>query len=140
MAVKTKYLVDKSALLRLKYSEAEWVRNLILEGLVSTCSIIDLEVLYSAKNYDDFRQILQECNEAFEIAEIKQVDFDRSVEVMEKLAKKGHHRAVGIPDLLIAAVAERNLLTLIHYDRDFEFIASITGQNIEWLASPGTLA
>jgi hypothetical protein len=62
MAVKTKYLVDKSALSRLKYSEAEWVRNLILEGLVSTCSIIDLEVLYSAKNYDYFPQILQECN------------------------------------------------------------------------------
>ncbi len=87
-----------------------------------------------------FLKYCKNAIEAFERAEIKQVDFDRSVEVMEKLAKKGHHRAVGIPDLLIAAVAERNLLTLIHYDCDFEFIASITGQNIEWLASPGTLA
>ncbi|MCL4449100.1 MAG: PIN domain nuclease [Actinobacteria bacterium] len=139
MALKARYLVDKSALSRLKYPEAEWVRNLILEGLVSTCSIVDLEVLYSAKNYDEFRRIKQERNEAFERVDIEQADFNRSVEVMGKLAMQGHHRAVGIPDLLIAAIAERNLLTLIHYDHDFEFVASITGQNIEWLTSPGTL-
>lgn len=137
--MKARYLVDKSALSRLKYPEAEWVRNLILEGLVSTCSIVDLEVLYSAKNYDEFRRIKQERNEAFERVDIEQADFNRSVEVMGKLAMQGHHRAVGIPDLLIAAIAERNLLTLIHYDHDFEFVASITGQNIEWLTSPGTL-
>lgn len=138
--MKARYLVDKSALSRLKYPEAEWVRNLILEGLVSTCSIVDLEVLYSAKNYDEFRRIKQERNEAFERVDIEQADFNRSVEVMGKLAMQGHHRAVGISDLLIAAIAERNLLTLIHYDHDFEFVASITGQNIEWLTSPGTLA
>lgn len=137
--MKARYLVDKSALSRLKYPEAEWVRNLILEGLVSTCSIVDLEVLYSAKNYDEFRRIKQERNEAFERVDIEQADFNRSVEVMGKLAMQGHHRAVGISDLLIAAIAERNLLTLIHYDHDFEFVASITGQNIEWLTSPGTL-
>ena len=39
-----------------------------------------------------------------------------------------HHRQVKIPDLLIAAVAARNGLTVIHYDSDYEIIASVTGQ------------
>nr|WP_276578139.1 PIN domain-containing protein [Nocardiopsis dassonvillei] len=42
-------------------------------------------------------------------------------------------RAPGIPDLLIAAVAERAGLTLLHLDKDFELIAEITGQPVERL-------
>jgi predicted nucleic acid-binding protein len=42
---------------------------------------------------------------------------------MVLLAEKGKHRSVGIPDLLIAAVAERHALTLVHYDSHFDHVA-----------------
>ena len=50
-----------------------------------------------------------------------------------------HHRQVKIPDLLIAAVAARNGLTVVHYDSDYEVIASVTGQATRWAAPRGTI-
>lgn len=38
-----------------------------------------------------------------------------------------------MPDLLIAAVAERSGLTVLHLDKDFDLIAEITGQAVERL-------
>ncbi|MGH3527303.1 MAG: PIN domain-containing protein, partial [Pseudonocardiaceae bacterium] len=64
--------------------------------------------------------------------------WDRAVEVHAALAERGQHRAVAIPDLIIAAVAERHDLPVLHYDRDFEVIAEVTGQPVEWVVPPGT--
>jgi predicted nucleic acid-binding protein len=36
-----------------------------------------------------------------------------------------------VPDLVIAAVAERSGLTVLHLDKDFELIAEVTGQPVE---------
>lgn len=41
------------------------------------------------------------------------------------------HRAPSVPDLLIAAVAERAGLVVLHQDVDFELIAQITNQPTE---------
>jgi predicted nucleic acid-binding protein len=57
---------------------------------------------------------------------------------MVLLAEKGKHRSVGIADLLIAAVAERHELTLVHYDSDFDHVSEVTGQTTRWLAPRGT--
>jgi predicted nucleic acid-binding protein len=46
---------------------------------------------------------------------------------------------VAIPDLVIAAVAELSGAVVWHYDRDFERIARITGQEPLWIAEPGSL-
>ncbi len=48
-------------------------------------------------------------------------------------------RAVGLPDLLIAAVAERESVTVLHYDSDYDFIAQITGQPMQWVVPHGTV-
>ena len=42
-------------------------------------------------------------------------------------------------DLLIAAVAEVNDATLLHYDRHFDAIGRVTGQPMEWLGRRGSL-
>ncbi len=55
------------------------------------------------------------------------------------LARQGKHRGASIPDLLIAAVAERAGLSVLHYDRDFDLIASTTGQDVEWVVPPGSV-
>ena len=56
---------------------------------------------------------------------------ERAVEVQMLLADQGRHRAPGIPDLLIAAAAERAGHTVLHLDRDFELIAEMTSQPVE---------
>jgi predicted nucleic acid-binding protein len=60
---------------------------------------------------------------------------DRALEVLSLLADLGQHRAPSIPDLIIAATAELADLTVLHLDKDFEVIASVTGQPIERLTS-----
>ncbi len=49
------------------------------------------------------------------------------------------HRAVKIPDLLIAAVAERSRLAVLHYDQDYDRIAAVTGQPVRWASPSGSL-
>ncbi len=65
----------------------------------------------------------------------------RATDVFQLLAEEGplHHRRVGLPDLLIAAAAELAELAVLHYDRDFELIASVTGQPVRSIAPLGTL-
>lgn len=58
---------------------------------------------------------------------------DRAVEVLTVLAASGQHRAPSIPDLLIAATSELAGLTILHCDKDFDLIVSITGQPSQWL-------
>lgn len=58
---------------------------------------------------------------------------ERAVEVQLLLADRRRHRALSIPDLLIAAAAELAGLTVLHVDRDFDVIARVTGQVVERL-------
>jgi predicted nucleic acid-binding protein len=53
--------------------------------------------------------------------------------------RSGRVRAAGFPDLLIAAVAERERVTLVHYDGDYDLIAEVTGQPMQWVVTPGTV-
>lgn len=50
----------------------------------------------------------------------------------------GQHR-LPISDLLIAAVAEVNSLTILHYDKDFDTISQATGQPAQWIAPRGSV-
>jgi predicted nucleic acid-binding protein len=43
-----------------------------------------------------------------------------------------------VPELLIAAAAERRDLVVLHYDHDFELIAEVTGQSTEWVVPRGS--
>ena len=68
-------------------------------------------------------------------------DWVRAREVQALLAhqRRGQHKSVKVPDLLIAATAERAGLTLVHYDQDYELIGSVTGQAQRWVVERGTL-
>lgn len=53
------------------------------------------------------------------------------------LCQRGLHRAVPIPDLVIAATAEHHDVAVLHYDSDFDVIADVTGQPMRWVLSRG---
>jgi len=46
------------------------------------------------------------------------------------LTETGKHRSAGPVDLLIAAIAEQQNLTVLCDDRDFETVASVTRQRV----------
>lgn len=137
MAVK--YIADKSALARLKHpTVAARLAPLMVGGDVATCSVIELEVLFSARSHADV-VLTRKTRSALPAVAILQADFDRATDVLEGLARFGHHRGAGIPDLLIAAIAERCALTVVHYDKDFDLIAKVTKQPCEWVVPAGSV-
>lgn len=129
-----RFLADKSALARIKHPSVERrLAPLILAGEIATCGIIELEVLYSARGYDDLVSVRSERTDAFPNVPIKQRDFDRATDLLAALARAGKHRSAGIPDLLLASLAERTGLTLLHYDQDFDLIAAHSRLKAEWV-------
>lgn len=64
---------------------------------------------------------------------------DRALEVHRQLAVKSQHRQFSLPDLVIAATAELSGLTVLHYDEDYDRIAKVTGQPVEWVVPRGSL-
>lgn len=72
-------------------------------------------------------------------ATIDQDVMNRAFEVRGALAVEGLHRKVKLSDLLVAAAAERARLAVLHYGRDFDRIATITGQPTEWVAPSVTV-
>ncbi len=65
-------------------------------------------------------------------------DFDRADEVQRLLAGAGLKGRKPV-DLIIAAQAERLRLVVVHYDHDFELIASVTSQAHEWIVTRGSV-
>jgi predicted nucleic acid-binding protein len=106
------------------------------DGLIATCAIIDLEVLYSARRLSDYEAVRAE-RRALDDVPLTHHVMARALDTQHALARIGHHR-VAIPDLIIAAAAESTSLTMLHYDSDFERIASVTGQDHEWVAPRGS--
>jgi predicted nucleic acid-binding protein len=131
----TDWLIDKSALVRLAGSPdaAMWAAR-IERGLVRIATVTRLEVGYSARSGADLRAGLQRPPlSAMPVEYQTPAVEDRAVEVLALLADRGQHRAPSIPDLIIAATAELAGLAVLHVDKDFEIIASITGQPLERL-------
>lgn len=129
MALVATHMIDTSAAARIASPAiATTLIPLIEAGLIATCGPLDFEALYSARSRTEYEQIRTDRVYAYEYLTTEDKDWQRMFEVQFELARTARLRAVGLPDLLIAAVAERHRVTLIHHDNDFEIIARITGQ------------
>jgi predicted nucleic acid-binding protein len=130
------WLIDKSALVRLGASvQAEEWANRIERGLVRIATVTRLEVGYSARSATDLRSgLVTPPLSAMPVEYATPAIEDRAVAVQLLLADQGHHRAVSVPDLLVAATAELAGLSVVHVDKDFELIAAVTEQPLERLA------
>ena len=110
-----------------------WSRR-IERGLVSICTVTRLEIGYSARSAADYRDVTTSAPVAALLVEhFTPAIEERAVEVQRLLAERGQHRAPSLPDLLIAATAELTNLIVLHWDKDFELIAAVTGQTVEAL-------
>jgi predicted nucleic acid-binding protein len=133
------FLADTSALARLHHDDvAARVHPMFLGGRIATCAVVDLEVLVTARTGAEHEEMWAD-RQLLPRAPITDTCTDRAIEVQGELADRGLHRAVPTTDLVIAAAAELAGLTVLHYDGDFEIIAEVTGQPVEWVVPRGTV-
>lgn len=135
-----RYLIDKSALSRTTAVEVrERLDHPIRAGLVGISIATELEVGYSARSAEDYRRIRAAVVDRLVPVPMPLRAEQRAREVQAALVGRGQHRAVSIPDLLIAATAEVEQLVVLHYDADFDRIAEVTGQTMEWVVPRGSI-
>lgn len=129
------WLIDKSALVRLPGStEVKAWANRIQRGLVRISTVTRLEVGFSARSGGELREGLAlPPLSGMPVEYLTPAIEDRAVAVQLLLADQGHHRAVSVPDLVVAATAELTGLVVLHVDKDFDLIAAVTGQQVERL-------
>lgn len=138
MALSAIYLADKSALARFPIpAVAARLRPLLEDGDLATCAIVDLEVLYSSRSLADYEEILEE-RRSLDGAPITPEVLAKAIDLQHELARRGQHR-VPIPDLIISASALLSGLVVLHYDADFERIASAGGAPHEWVVPQGAI-
>jgi predicted nucleic acid-binding protein len=136
--VALKHLVDTSVLTRLRHASVrDVIEPMAAAGTLARAGISDLEVGYSARSAKEWDRALDALG-AFDLVETSSDHVRRARQVQRLLAAK-HQRGRKVPDLLIAAAAEASDLALLHYDADFDRIAAVTGQRVEWVVPAGTV-
>jgi len=137
--VALRFLIDTSVLKRLSRPHVRAaVGPAAAAGEIGRCRICDLEVGYSARNAEEWDQLLGAL-EAFEPVDTTAGHLRRALQVQRLLALASQ-RGRKIPDLLIAAAAEELDVVVLHYDADFDLIASVTGQPCQWVVPSGSVA
>ncbi|MCL2090743.1 MAG: PIN domain nuclease [Micrococcales bacterium] len=130
------YLIDKSALVRMPESpDVDTWTNRVDRGLVRIAVPTLLELGYSARSADDLTELLDEPPvAAMPVEHLTPAAEKRALDVLRLLAAQGQHRAPSVADVLLAAIAEQSNLVVLHVDKDFDLIASVTGQKVQRLA------
>jgi predicted nucleic acid-binding protein len=140
VAAVARFIADKSALTRLRHTTVRVaLGDLIEAGLVATCGVIEFELLWSTRSAEEFENVANDRSLGYEWLATEDVDWRRALSVQRELWNTGQMRTVPLPDLLIAAVAERNRVTVLHYDADFDRIAAVTEQPTQWVVPRGSV-
>jgi predicted nucleic acid-binding protein len=137
MATIVRYLADSSAIHRYPQVEvAARLDPLVILGLVATCAIVDLQLFYAAGDHAEKARLAALRRTAFPLLDTRDADLNRAMRIQAALAERGQHW-IAWPCLVIAAVAERHRVILLHDDADYDHITAITGQEAEWVLPKG---
>jgi predicted nucleic acid-binding protein len=140
MAAVATHLADTSALARLRHPVVGAVlAPLIDAGVVATCGVIEFELGWATRGSAEFDQLRIDRDTGYEWLATHDEDWRRALDVQAALWRSGRMRAVGFPGLLVAAVAERERVTVLHYDGDYDLIAQVTSQSVRWVVPRGTV-
>jgi predicted nucleic acid-binding protein len=134
------YLADTSVYVHQARSDDVFRRfqSLLVEGRLATCEMTALEYLNNAPD-PEWYETLWGALHGQRWIEVTNEAMRRAMEVHRQFAQKSQHRHFSLPDLIIAATAELSGLTVLHYDEDYERIAKVTGQSVEWVVPKGSL-
>ena len=118
---------------------AEWFNAEARAGRVLVCELVKLELIRLTPNERRARDLATRLA-VFEKLPMPETLWNRACEVQLAMAGSGDHRRVPPPDLLLAATAEAAGVPLVHYDRDYDRIATVTEQEHLWFVPDGALA
>jgi predicted nucleic acid-binding protein len=142
--VSAELLLDNSAWSRLgdaalPSERAEEIAIALEEGRVAVCLPFLLEAGYSARSAGDHAGLIDELL-ALPVVRIDEEIEGRAVDAQRQLARAGHHRIPPV-DLILAAIADRQNLGVLHYDADFDLVRAKTDLSFEsaWLAPRGSM-
>ena len=126
------YLIDTSGMFRILQGELRkaWSDQLAA-GVIAVCPIVELEFLYSARSLADRLEKQRLMHDLFGWVSMHEGAYERAGEVQQLLTGTGAHRSAGPVDLLIAATAERERLTVLCDDHDYQTVAAVTGQPVK---------
>ena len=126
------YLIDTSGLFRILQDKLRqaWTDQLTA-GVIAVCPVVELEFLYSARSLADRLAKRRLLREVFGWVPMSERVYERAEAVQQMLTETGKHRSAGPADLLIAATAERERLTVLCDDHDYTVVASVTGQPVK---------
>ncbi|MFQ6229998.1 PIN domain nuclease [Nocardia sp. NPDC002869] len=136
------YLIDTSAAVRVLRDPVvrkTW-HEALAAGVVAICDPVELELLFTAQSLADRLHKKELLTALFGWVVTPDNVWARAHRVQQLLTEQGSHRNAGVVDLVVAATAEANRLTVLHYDRDFETVAAASGQPTQWIAAPGTIS
>jgi hypothetical protein len=95
---------------------AEVPGPLIEAGLVATCGVIESGLAWAARTSAELDELRADRDAGYEWLAAQDEDWRRALRVQAELCRRGQGRPVGLPDLLVASVAEREHVTVLHYD------------------------
>ena len=140
MALIAHYIIDTSAAARMRHPQvAQVIGPLIEAGRVATTASLDAEALYSARSPGEYEQLWSDRRRAYEDMPTNDEDWQTALAAQHALARVGKHRAVGVADLLTAALAAAHGLTVLHYDADFETAATVLAFDHQWVRPRGSV-
>lgn len=142
--MRVELLLDNSAWARLgdaalPAQRAEEIAAALEDGRVATCLPFLLEAGYSARGADEHRDLVEELLALPGIPINEEIE-RRAIEAQGQLARVGHHRLPPV-DLILAAIADRHSIDVLHYDGDFDVLDAKTDLSFGsvWLVPRGTL-
>lgn len=112
--------------------------SLLAAGRLAACQMTTLEILNNAPDPKGY-EVLWRALHAHRWIDTTAAAMTRATEVHRALAATSQHRHFRLPDLIIAATAELAGATVLHYDADYDHIATISRQPVEWVAPKGSL-
>ncbi len=135
------YIADASAWSHAHHATVrdEWAAAL-RNRQIATCPIVKLELLYSARDGDDFDRLAADLGHLRDIPVTRSVT-NAALSAMRALAhvQPLHHRGIRLSDLLIGAAAQDVALGVLHYDAHFDVLAGVLGFESRWIAPRGSL-
>lgn len=134
------YLIDTSVIHRRIHAPVrDAIEQLGVDRPLYRCAITELEVLRSATSPSDYEARRSAVITGYVDLPITPQVMRDALAIQRQLAAKSHHRAVSMPDMIIAACAQAYDAVVVHYDADYDHVAEITGQPVEWVVPAGAV-
>ncbi len=133
------HLLDTSVITRVSHGKPlvkealKALKDSVGGANIARCAMTDLEYCFSAENERQWDMRAKDLAVYGSVA-VESTDFTTALELQRELARVGLAKRRA---LIIAAVAIRKELTLVHYDADFDHIAKVSHLKHQWIVAAG---